>query len=142
MSKGNTFESDLLALIFNATAIANLAQNAATAPLTSLYVSLHTSSPGEGGSQATNEATYTGYARVAVARDGTGWVVTGSVVNPAATIAFPACTGGNNLVTHFGIGTALSGAGKLLYYGALAASYRVISGVTPRLTTATSITEG
>ena len=33
----------------------------------SLYVSLHTADPGVGGGQNTNEATYSGYARVAVA---------------------------------------------------------------------------
>jgi hypothetical protein len=47
MSKGNTFENDLLKLIFNATAIANLADNASSSPFTNLYVSLHTSDPGE-----------------------------------------------------------------------------------------------
>jgi hypothetical protein len=36
MSKSDTFENDILKLIFNATAIANLADNAASAPLTSL----------------------------------------------------------------------------------------------------------
>ncbi len=47
MSKGNTFENDLLKLIFNATAIANIADNAGSSPLTNLYVSLHTADPGE-----------------------------------------------------------------------------------------------
>ena len=68
MSKSNTFETELLALIFNATAIADLAENDATAPLTNLYVALHTADPGEAGVQNTSETAYTGYARVAVAR--------------------------------------------------------------------------
>ena len=51
MSKGNTFENDLMLLVFNATAIANLADNAGTSPLTNLYVSLHTADPGEAGNQ-------------------------------------------------------------------------------------------
>jgi len=51
MSKGNTFENDLLKLIFNATAIAGIADNAGSSPLTSLYVSLHTDDPGEAGDQ-------------------------------------------------------------------------------------------
>jgi len=68
MSKSNAFENSLLKLIFNATAIANLADNAATSPLTNLYVSLHTADPGEAGDQSTNEVSYTSYARVAVAR--------------------------------------------------------------------------
>ena len=74
MSKGDTFENDLLKLIFNATAIANLADNAATSPLTNLSVALHTADPGEGGTQATNETAYTGYARVSVARTSGGWI--------------------------------------------------------------------
>ena len=51
MSKGNTFENDWMKLIFNATAIANIADNAASSPLTNLYVSLHTADPGETGDQ-------------------------------------------------------------------------------------------
>ena len=38
-AKGSTFSNDLLKLIFNATAIANIADNAASGPLTNLYVS-------------------------------------------------------------------------------------------------------
>lgn len=132
MSKGNTFENDLLKLIFQATAIANLADNAASSPLTSLYVSLHTADPGETGDQTTSEATYTSYARVAVARSGSGWTVSANAVENAAAIAFPAATGGTNTITHFGVGTASSGAGKLLYKGALSASLAVSAGITPQ----------
>ncbi|WP_090879897.1 hypothetical protein [Nitrosovibrio sp. Nv6] len=141
MSKGNTFENDFLKLIFTATAIANIADNAAASPLTSLYVSLHTADPGEAGDQTTSEATYTSYARVAVARSGSGWTVTGNSVSPAAEIAFPAATGGTNTITHFGVGTASAGAGKLLYSGTVSPNISVSSGVTPKLTTATAITE-
>ena len=59
MSKGDTFENDLLRLIFNATAIGNIADNAASSPLTNLQVSLHTSDVGEGGSQTANEVDVT-----------------------------------------------------------------------------------
>lgn len=109
MSKGNTFENDLLKLIFNATAIANIADNAGSSPLTNLYVSLHTADPGEAYDQTTSEATYTSYARVAVARTSGGFTVTGNSVSPAADIVFPAATGGTNTITHFAIGTASSG---------------------------------
>lgn len=141
MSKGNTFENDLLKLIFNATAIANMADNAGTSPLTNLYVSLHTADPGEAGDQTTSEATYTSYARVAVARTSGGWTVTNNSVSPAADISFPAATGGSNTITHFGIGTAASGAGKLLYSGAVSPTLAVSTGITPKLTTASTITE-
>lgn len=132
MSKGNTFENDILKLIFNATAIADLAENDATSPLTSLYLSLHTADPGEAGDQTTSEATYTSYARVAVTRDGTGWTVSGNTVSNAALVQFPQCSGGSNNVTHVGVGTASSGAGKMLYKGALSATLSVSSGIQPQ----------
>lgn len=141
MSKGDTFENDWLKLIFQATAIANVADNAATSPLTSLYVSLHTADPGEAGSQTTNETTYTSYARVAVARTAGGWAVTGNSVSPVATINFPACTGGTATITHAGVGTDASGAGKLLYRGALSPIIAVSTGVTPQIGTTSTITE-
>lgn len=141
MSKGNTFENDWLKLIFNATAIANIADNAASSPLTNLYISLHTADPGEAGDQTTNEATYGSYARVAVARTPGGFTVTGNSVSPAANVEFPACTGGTNTITHWAIGTASSGAGKLLYSGAVSPSVSVSAGVTPRVTTGSTVTE-
>lgn len=141
MSKANAFENDLLKLIFTATAIANIADNAAASPLTNLYVSLHTSDPGEAGDQTTNEVAYTSYARVAVARSGSGFTVTGNSVSPAAAIDFPAGTGGSGTATHFGIGTAASGAGKLLYSGTVTPNIVCGNGITPRLTTASAITE-
>lgn len=141
MSKSNAFENSLLKLIFNATAIANLADNAASSPLTNLYVSLHTADPGEAGDQSTSEATYTGYARVAVLRTTGGWTVTNNSVSPVANIDFPNCTGGTNTITYFGVGTASTGAGVLYYSGTVSPSISVSSGVTPRLTTASTITE-
>lgn len=119
MSKSNTFENDVLRLIFNAVAIANIGDNTVTAPLTNLFVALHTADPGEAGDQSTFEANYTGYARVAVARSAGGWTVTGNAVSPVANIGFPACTAGANTVTHFSIGVASAGATKILYRGAL-----------------------
>lgn len=142
MSKGNTFESDLLALIFNATAIANIADNAASSPLTNLYVSLHTADPGEAGSQTTSETAYTGYARVAVARTSGGWTVASGSVSPNANIDFGQCTASPGAaITHAAVGTASSGTGKVLYKGALSASITMAVGVIPRLTTGSAITE-
>lgn len=140
MSKGNTFENDLLKLIFNATAIANLAQDG-TSPLTVLWVSLHTADPGEAGGQSTSEATYGAYARVSVARTTAGWVVVNNSVSPVATISFPAATSGSNTITHAAIGTSSAGAGKILYKGSVTPNLSVSAGTTPRLTTASAITE-
>jgi hypothetical protein len=139
--KATTFENDWLKLIFNATAIANIADNAAASPLTNLYVALHLADPAAGGSQNTTEAAYTSYARVAVPRTSGGWTVTSNTVNPATTIIFPTATGGSETETYFSVGTASSGAGKVLYRGPITASIVVTNGVTPQLTTSTAITE-
>jgi len=141
MSKSNSFENSMLKLIFNATAIADLAENDATSPATNLYVSLHTSDPGEAGDQTTNEIAYTSYARVAVARTTGGWTVTNNSVSPVAAISFPAGTGGSGTATHFGVGVASSGAGVLLYSGTVTPNIVCGNGITPQLTTASTITE-
>lgn len=142
MGKGATFSNDLLKLIFNATAISLIADNTATTPLTNLYVALHTADPGSGGSQTTSEATYTGYARVAVARTTGGWTASSAQsTSPVAAITFGAGTAGSGTVTYFSIGTAVSGAGKILYSGAVTPSIVTGNGVTPQLTTSTTVTE-
>lgn len=142
MSKGDTFENDLLKLIFNATAIANIADNAGSSPLTNLYVSLHTADPGESGSQSTNEISYTGYARVAVARTSSGWTVSTNSVSPAADITFGAMSGGTGgTATHAAIGTASSGTGKILYSGSLSPTIAVTTGVTPIVAAGSTISE-
>lgn len=141
MSKSNAYETALLQLIFNATAFADLAENDTTSPATSLYVSLHTSDPGEAGTQATNEATYSGYARVAVVRTSGGWTVTGNSVSPVADITFGAWVSGSETITHVGIGVASSGAGVLLYSGALDTSIVMGAGVVPKVLSGSTITE-
>lgn len=140
MSKGDTFENDLLKLIFNATAIADLAQDDGSSPATTLPVALHTADPGESGNQSTNETAYTGYARVAVARTSGGWVVTGNSVSPAANIDFGECTASPGAaITHFSVGTGVSN--KLLYSGTVSPNITMAVGVIPRLKTTSTITE-
>lgn len=134
MSATDAFETALLNLYFLNTDHANVGdaaglQNSAAAG--SFFISLHTADPGEAGTQTTSEATYTGYARVAVARSGAGWTVSGNNVSNAASVAFGACTAGTNTITHFGIGSASTGTGNLFFKGALTASLAVSAGVTP-----------
>lgn len=145
MSKSNAFETSMLGLIFNNTDIAGIGdaggvQNSATAG--SLYISLHTSDPGEAGNQTTNESAYTSYARVAVARSAGGWTISGNSASNTALAQFPECTGGSETITHVGIGTDSSGAGTLLYSGALSASRSVSSGIQPQFAaSALTVTE-
>jgi hypothetical protein len=142
MSKSNAFETDLLGLIFNGTAISTIADNAASTPLTNLYLALHTADPGEAGNQETSEISYTGYSRVAVARTSGGWTITGNSVSPVDAIEFGEMTGGaGGTVTHASIGTASTGTGKVLYSGALTPTIAVALGVLPRIKNTSTITE-
>ena len=135
MSKGNTFENDLMLLLFNNTDIADIGDaggllNSATAG--SFYIALHTADPGEGGTAATSECAYGSYARVAVARSGAGWTVSSNTATNAALIQFPECTSGSETITYVSITTASSGSSKILYSGALTASRSVSSGIQPQ----------
>lgn len=129
MSKTNGFENASLALRFNATAIANIADNAASSPNTNLYVSLHTTWPGEAGSQTTGEVAYTDYARAAVARSGSGWTVSGNSTTPASQIVFPVCGASGATANFIGIGRASSGAGTLDYCFPIGASPTIVIGL-------------
>lgn len=134
MSATNAAETDILELYFNNTDHANIGDASGlqgSAAAGSYYISLHTGDPGETGSQTTSEANYTSYARVAVARTSGGFTISGNNASNTAAVTFPAATGGSNTVTHFGIGTDSSGAGNLLFYGALSASLAVSNGITP-----------
>lgn len=135
MSKANQLELDILNYILNGVA-------PSWAAAASLYVSLHTADPGEAGSQMSSEATYTGYARVQINRSGGVWTVAnGSGLN-GSEILFGVCTAGNNTITHFGLGTALSGAGVLLYSGSLAIALNVTTNIQPLFDASTiTITE-
>lgn len=132
MSATNAVETALLALIFNGTTFEGIAQNDGSSPHTQFYISLHTADPGDAGSQNTSETAYTGYERIAVIRDGTGWTVSGDTATNAADLAFGLCAAspGSNL-THVGLGTDLSGAGTLLLSNPLTSSVVMQVGTTP-----------
>jgi len=146
-SKADTWENGLLLLLFNNTTFtlvgdaAGLLKSAADG---SLYVSLHTTDPGETGDQTTGECAYTGYARVAVARTSGGWTISGSTVTNAAAVTFGLDTVGSETANYFGVGaTASSGAGKLLYSGSLTSPLAISPGITPAFAIgAISISEG
>lgn len=145
MSKSNTFENDLLLLLFNNTNIANIGDATGVRGSTaagSLYLALHSADPGEAGDQSTSEVTYSGYARVAVARSGAGFTVSTNSVVLAAQVLFALSAGGGSNATFFSVGTSSSGAGKVLYKGALNQTIPCTNaGVTPILGVGTTITE-
>lgn len=89
----------------------------------SLYLGLHTASPGEAGTQATSEATYVDYTRMAIARtlaSGDDFTIAANQVTNTDDILFPEAGVATveQVLTHWSLGTASSGAGHLLNYGA------------------------
>jgi len=133
MPKSTSTCNSLLALIFNATTWNLIAENDSSSPATNLYLSLHTASPGVGNDQTTNEAAYTNYARIPVARTTGGWdVPSGGATANAALAQFAQCGVTGATITHVAIGTAASGAGTVLYAGALSSSLAVANGIQPQ----------
>jgi hypothetical protein len=146
MSIANATEVAILKLVYNATAWANYADNAASSPQTNIGGSLHTADPGDTGDASTNETNYTSYVRINVARTTGGWTVNGSngVCNPFAIMSWAAGTGGSGTVTHFATSfsnaSPPTGAQPILWSGTVTPNINVGNGVTPQLTVSTSIT--
>lgn len=133
MPKSTDTCNKILALIFNATAWADIAENDSSSPATNLYLSLHTADPGVGNNQTTNETAYTNYVRIAISRTTGGWDVPSSGATANAALAqFAQCGVTGATLTHVAIGTASSGAGTVLYAGALSSSLAVANGIQPQ----------
>lgn len=156
MSKSNTFETELLSLIFLNVAIPNLGNAAGLQPSSaagSVYAALHTADPGEAGTAATNEVVYPGYARQPLGRNGANFSVTSpggvGTLTQLVNLDFPKATGaptGSGTITHFSYVKEVSGASVILYSGPVANPQTVAAGVIPRLEgspagTPTTVTE-
>jgi len=144
MTIANATETAVLKLIYQAVAWANYADNAASTPQTQVGIALHTADPGEGGDATTSEIAYTGYTRVNVARTTGGWTETTGTVSPVANIDFPAGTGGTGTANFFSTSKSNAspptGAQAILWSGSVSPPIVCGNGVTPRLTTASTIT--
>lgn len=149
MTISNAAEDSILNLIFRAVAWSTYADNTATTPQTNIGISLHTADPGDTGTAATSEMTtgaYAGYTRVNVGRTTGAWTASsGGSISPVANIDFPAGTGGTGATagwfsTSSSSGTPPTGAAAILWSGAISPTIACGNGVTPRLTTASTIT--
>jgi len=129
-----------LRLLLNATPLANVWDNASSSPIGDLWLSLHSADPGETGTQLTNEIAYTPYARVAVIRNTTGWVVSDvtGICSPVVSIVYPILTVGSGTCTHVGIGRDVTGAGYLFASGTISPNIVISLGIAPELTTAST----
>jgi hypothetical protein len=110
MPKSEAFADQTLGLALNGTAYG-------WAGAGELWAALHTSQPGE--NQTDSEADYTGYVRVSVVRDGSGWSVSGGVASNLVRLAFPQNNGTAQALTHLSIGLASAGSSQVLYVGAM-----------------------
>lgn len=145
--KSDTFEFNLLRLVFNGVAISSLG---ATAGSSQLWVGLHTADPTDAASTA-NEGGYTAYTRVAVERStaASGFAITSGTSNavatasPVSTISFPqVATTSTGTFTHASVwqSSNISSSG-CLYTGTITPNINFSQNVTPQLTSGSSITE-
>lgn len=125
MSKSNSTENDTLDAILRAVD-PSWRSNA------SRYIALHTADPGEAGTATTSECAYGSYARVTVTA-ATGFsAASGGSTDNTVLIQFPQCSSGSETITHVSIVTTASGAGQILYSGALNSSVAVSTGIQPQ----------
>ena len=144
MSKSNNWEVDYLEGFFYGY-MPGASGVFVSGGLTSFWVSLHTATGLEAADQNTSEADYGGYGRIAIARTSVAWAVTtgaSPAASPLSAITFATSTLSGASLTAFAVGSASAGAGYVYYYGALSSSIAMnTSGITPILTTGTTISE-
>lgn len=124
MSKANSTENDVLDAVLRGIDPSWRAN-------ASRYIALHTADPGEAGTAITSEATYTNYARVSVVASSGFSAASGGSSSNTAQITFPQCGASGNTVTHVSIVDTASGAGTIIYSGALNSSLAVSLNITP-----------
>lgn len=131
----NAGAARILKLIFQNIAAAGIGDVAGVLGSTvagNLYISLLTARPSATtADQTTNEVSlvdYPTYARLAVPRTNADWLFTAPrMISNINKLSFPVCAGGTSpVIPFYGIGTAASGAGKLLYMGAFSSRITVI----------------
>jgi len=142
MPKSTTTSNNLLGLFYNATAIANIADNAAASPITTVSVALATASYSASSTMSSNETAYTNYARQTVARTTSGWAApSAGATSNVASIEFPQCGVTGATITSACTGKG-AGASDIFHYGDLNASIAVSNQIQPRFAAgAVTITE-
>ena len=125
MSFSNSAETSVLQQVFVGTALPWAANS-------DLWIALYVADPGEAGDATTNEATYGGYARIALTRS-TDFTVSGNTVSNTNLEQFAACSSGSNIITHAAVVTTSAGAGTIIVRAALSSSITVSTGVQPQL---------
>lgn len=148
IGKGFNYEGQLLNLLFAAKAIVGVADNTAAAPLTGLWCALHATDPSTTGQTGGAEGGYTAYTRVLTTRSTAGFSLTSgtsttpATISPVAAINFPQCaTTSTGTFAFCSFGSTSSGVGQIFYVGAISPTINYGNGVTPQISTGSSITE-
>ena len=132
MPKSTVTRNNILALYYNASAIANIADNAAAAPITLIYIALATASYVVGNNMSSNETTYTNYVRQSTARTTGGWTApVGGLISNVAAIEFPQCGVTGATITSAATGKN-TGAVDIFHFGDLNAPIAVSNQIQPR----------
>lgn len=125
MSKSDTTENDTLNAILRGVDPSWRAN-------ASRWIAFYTADPGETGTAVTNETAYTNYARVLVtASTGFSAAASGQSSN-TGLLQFPQCGATGATLTHVAIVTTASGAGQILYSGALNSPLTVANLIQPQ----------
>lgn len=132
MPKSTSTCNNILALIYNATAWANVADNAASSPITVIQMALATASYSAASTLSSNETAYTNYVRQTPARTTGGWdAPSGSATSNAAAIEYPQCGVTGATITSAATGKG-AGAGDIFHYGDLNSPIAVANQIQPR----------
>lgn len=134
MPKATTICNSIVGLMYRAAAWANVADNAASAPLTSVYLCLHTGDlTAATGLQSENEVAYTNWARKQTSRSATDWAApSGGSLSNATLQQFPQCGVTGATASHVSTGIGASGSTAAWHYGALNSSLAIANGITPQ----------
>jgi hypothetical protein len=120
MPKATSTCNNFLALLYNATPWANIADNATSSAITTISIALATSSYTVASTMSTNETAYTNYVRQTLPRSTTnGWTAPATrATGNAAQVTFPQCGVTGATITSACTGKA-SGASDVFHYGDL-----------------------
>lgn len=132
MPKGTATCNNFLNLLYRRVAWANVADDAASSPITQIKMRLATASYVASDNGAANEATYTNYAAVDVPRSTSGWdAASGGAIQNTDPVEFAQCGASGNTITS-AAATKGAGASDIFHYGDLNASIAVSNQIQPR----------
>lgn len=134
MPASDVLELELMDLIFLNLDFDNIGDSAgiqASAAPGTITLALSTGTLGETSTQATTEAAYTSYARIALVRSAADWSNAAGVVTNDNIEAFPAATGGSETETDVSLGSDQV-ADEMWLYGVLDSGLAVSNGITPQ----------